>query len=109
MYNLPEEIQNKIIEFKNGDEQFWKNKFNDVINEINSYNSENILSKYFEARYYNFKQLCTDVDVLLEELFPNGIKIVFVNVYLKHFKVFILQSDNPYKYDVVLEIEEMIV
>ena len=34
MQNLPTEVKDKIIDFKNGDEKYWKNKFKDVENEI---------------------------------------------------------------------------
>ena len=34
MENLPTEVKDKIIDFKNGDEKYWKNKFKDVENEI---------------------------------------------------------------------------
>ena len=34
MESLPTEVKDKIIDFKNGDEKYWKNKFKDVENEI---------------------------------------------------------------------------
>ena len=34
MENLPTEVIDKIIDFKNGDNKYWKNEYNKVINEI---------------------------------------------------------------------------
>ena len=36
MQNLPEEVKDKIIDFKNGDNKYWKNEYNKVMNGIHN-------------------------------------------------------------------------
>ena len=36
MESLPTEVKDKIIDFKNGDNKYWKNEYNKVMNEINN-------------------------------------------------------------------------
>ena len=36
MENLPTEVIDKIIDFKNGDNKYWKNQYNKVMNEMNN-------------------------------------------------------------------------
>ena len=36
MESLPTEVKDKIIDFKNGDNKYWKNQYNKVMNEINN-------------------------------------------------------------------------
>ena len=33
--NIIDDIKNKIIDFTHGDDKYWKNKFHDVVNELN--------------------------------------------------------------------------
>ena len=32
--NITDDIKNKIIDFTNGDDKYWKNKFNEAMNEL---------------------------------------------------------------------------
>ena len=36
MDNLPTEVIDKIIDFKNGDNKYWKNEYNKVMNGIHN-------------------------------------------------------------------------
>ena len=38
MQNLPTEVIDKIIDFKNGDDKYWKNQYNKVMNQLKNIN-----------------------------------------------------------------------
>ena len=38
MESLPTEVKDKIIDFKNGDNKYWKNEYNKVMNQLEDIN-----------------------------------------------------------------------
>jgi len=52
---LPDDIKNKIIDFTHGDDKYWKNQYNKVMNEMN-----NIKQCLYCKCWYNNGQLLED-------------------------------------------------
>ena len=46
MQNLPTEVIDKIIDFKNGDDKYWKNQYNKIMNQFEDIN---VLKRIEEA------------------------------------------------------------
>ena len=46
MQNLPTEVIDKIIDFKNGDDKYWKNQYNKIMNQLENIN---VLKRIEEA------------------------------------------------------------
>ena len=63
MQNLPTEVKEKIIDFKNGDNKYWKNEYNKVMNEIN-----NIKTCVYCKRRFNKVDLLDYIYICNEEL-----------------------------------------
>ena len=63
MESLPTEVKDKIIDFKNGDNKYWKNEYNKVMNEIN-----NIKTCVYCKRRFNKVDLLDYIYICNEEL-----------------------------------------
>ena len=66
MESLPTEVKDKIIDFKNGDNKYWKNEYNKVMNEIN-----NIKTCVYCKRRFNKVDLLDYIYICNEEFWPS--------------------------------------
>ena len=60
MDNLTNNLVNHIYDYSIGGKDFWKSKFSNVINEATYFNTENIISDYFNHNYFRYKDI--DID-----------------------------------------------
>ena len=59
MNTLPEDIQSKIFEFKDGDDKYWRNKFkNGVLNELECFPKEVPWCEFLWGGYANQHGCC---------------------------------------------------
>ena len=68
MNTLPEDIQSKVFEFKDGDDKYWRNKFkNGVLNELECFPKEVPWCEFLWGGYANRHGCCDLCDSWCEK------------------------------------------
>ena len=65
--NITDDIKNKIIDFTHGDDEYWKNKFKDVLNEL-----KDIKQCLYCKRWFNEGDVPKNVDFKRSHIDPEG-------------------------------------
>ena len=94
MDNLTNNLVNYIYDYSIGGKDVWKSKFSNVINEITYFNTENIVSDYFNHNYFRYKDIDIDIINCLFYLGDNKFKQYLINNILH-----ILKSNNHQFYN----------